>query len=153
MLTVAVASSDLTSSAQLLASLEQTGKVKSVKQWTIPTDRLPDAGETLPDVVFLDMNRGPEPFLQFAAQLRRAWPAVKLVACSTSVPPNPQLLLEAMRSGVQDFIAKPVEEATLRDLLQGLEKDLHSKEREFVALVRTAEKRRTNPVDSGYLGF
>ena len=133
MLTVAVASSDLTSSAQLLASLEQTGKVKSVKQWTIPTDRLPDANETLPDVVFLDMNRGPEPFLQFAAQLRRAWPAVKLVACSASVPPNPQLLLEAMRSGVQDFIAKPVDEAALRDLLQRLEKDLHSKEREFVA--------------------
>ena len=133
MLTVAVASSDLTSSAQLLASLEQTGKVKSVKQWTIPTDRLPDANETLPDIVFLDMNRGPEPFLQFAAQLRRAWPAVKLVACSASVPPNPQLLLEAMRSGVQDFIAKPVDEATLRDLLQRLEKDLHSKEREFVA--------------------
>ena len=133
MLTVAVASSDLTSSAQLLASLEQTGKVKSVKQWTIPTDRLPDANESLPDVVFLDMNRGPEPFLQFAAQLRRAWPAVKLVACSASVPPNPQLLLEAMRSGVQDFIAKPVDEAALRDLLQRLEKDLHSKEREFVA--------------------
>lgn len=133
MLTVAVASSDLTSSAQLLASLEQTGKVKSVKQWTIPANRLPDASETLPDVVFLDLNRSPEPFLQFAAQLRRAWPAVKLVACSASVPPNPQLLLDAMRSGVQDFIAKPVEEATLRELLQRLEKDLHSTETELVA--------------------
>lgn len=133
MLTVAVASSDLTSSAQLLASLEQTGKVKSVKQWTIPANRLPDASETLPEVVFLDLNRSPEPFLQFAAQLRRAWPAVKLVACSASVPPNPQLLLDAMRSGVQDFIAKPVEEATLRELLQRLEKDLHSTETELVA--------------------
>ncbi|HEX8879710.1 MAG TPA: hypothetical protein VF749_06755 [Candidatus Acidoferrum sp.] len=133
MLTVAVASSDLTSSAQLLASLEQTGKVKSVKQWTIPADRLPDASETLPDVVFLDLNRSPEPFLQFAAQLRRARPAVKLVACSASVPPNPQLLLDAMRSGVQDFIAKPVEEATLRELLQRLEKDLHSTGTEPVA--------------------
>lgn len=133
MLTVAVASSDLTSSAQLLASLEQTGIVKSVKQWTIPADRLPDASETLPDVVFLDLNRSPEPFLQFAALLRRAWPAVKLVACSASVPPNPQLLLDAMRSGVQDFIAKPVEEATLRELLQRIEKDLHSRETERAA--------------------
>jgi pilus assembly protein CpaE len=133
MLTVAVASSDLTSSAQLLASLEQTGKVKSVKQWTIPTDRMPDANETVPDVVILDMNRSPEPFLQFAAQLRRAWPAVKLIACSANVPPNPQLLLEAMRSGVQDFIAKPVEEAMLRDLLQRIENDLRSKERAFVS--------------------
>jgi pilus assembly protein CpaE len=133
MLTAAIASSDLSSSAQLLASLEQTGKVKSVNQWAIPPERLPDASETMPDVVFLDLNRNAEPFLQFAAQLRRAWPAIKLVACSASVPPNPQLLLESMRSGVQDFIAKPVEEASLRDLLQRIEKDLHSREREFVA--------------------
>jgi len=128
MLKAAIASSDLASSAQLLASLEQTGKVKSVKQWAIPIERLPDASEALPDVVFLDLNRNPEPFLQFAAQLRRAWPAIKMVACSASVPPNPQLLLEAMRSGVQDFIAKPIEEAVLRELLQRMAKDLRNQE-------------------------
>jgi len=128
MLTIAVASSDLTSSAQLLASLEQTGKVKSVKQWTIPTDRLPDASEAMPDVVFLDLARNPEPFLQFAAQLRRNWPGVRIIACSANVPPNPQMLLEAMRSGVQDFIAKPVEDTSLRDLLQRITKDVQGKE-------------------------
>lgn len=118
MLTAAIASSDLSSSAQLLAGLEQTGRVKSVKQWTIPTDRLPDSGEAMPDVVFLDLARDPDPFLQFAAQLRKIWPTVKLVACSNSMPPNPQLLLEAMRSGVQDFISKPVDESSLRALLE-----------------------------------
>jgi len=129
MLTAAIASSDLASSAQLLATLEQTGVVKSVRQWTVPMDRLPDAaGETMPDIVFLDLNRNPEPFLQLAAQLRRNWPAIKLVACSASVPPNPQLLLEAMRSGVQDFIPKPVEDTALRDLLQRVTKDLKTKE-------------------------
>jgi len=128
MLTAAIASSDLASSAQLLASLEQTGRVKSVRQWTVPADRLPFANETMPDVVFLDLGRNLEPFLQFAAQLRRGWPAVKLVACSANVSPNPQLLLEAMRSGIQDFIAKPVEEASLRDLLQRIAKDLQTKE-------------------------
>jgi hypothetical protein len=80
MLTVAVASGDLTSSAQLLAGLEQTGRVKSVKQWTIPTDRLPDSPESLPEVVFLDLNRDPEPFFVFAAQLRRVRPSIRLVA-------------------------------------------------------------------------
>jgi pilus assembly protein CpaE len=128
MLTAAIASSDLSSSAELLASLEQTGRVKSVKQWTIPTDRLPDASEAMPDVLFLDLGRNPEPFLQFAAQLRRNWPAIRVIACSASVPPNPQMLLEAMRSGVQDFISKPVEETSLRDLLQRLSKDAQGKD-------------------------
>ena len=123
MLTAAIASSDLASSAQLLASIEQTGKVKSVKQWAIPADRLPDPNEPIPDVVLLDLGRNTDPFLQFAAQLRRTWPTVKVVACSASVPPSPQLLLEAMRSGVQDFIPKPVDEPSLRDLLERIAKE------------------------------
>src|SRR5215469_1824782 len=99
MLTAAIASSDLASSAQLLASLEQTGKVKSVRQWAVPTDHMPDPNEGMPDVVFLDLARNPEPFLEFAAQLRRNWPAVRVVACSSNMPPNPQLLLsDAERS-------------------------------------------------------
>jgi pilus assembly protein CpaE len=128
MLTAAIASSDLSSSAELMASLEQTGRVKSVKQWTIPTDRLPDATEAMPDIVFLDLGRNPDSFLQFAAQLRRNWPAIRVIACSANVPPNPQLLLDAMRSGVQDFIAKPVQEGSLRDLLQRLSTDVQGKD-------------------------
>ena len=60
MLTVAIASGDTTSSAQLLAALQQTGIVKSIKQWTIPSDRFPDSADALPDVVFLDLSRDPE---------------------------------------------------------------------------------------------
>ena len=128
MLTVAVASGDLASSAQLLASLEQTGKVKSVRQWSVPVDRLPDAAEGVPDVVFLDLGRNPEPFLEFASQLRRNWPAVRVIACSANVPPNPQLLLDAMRSGVQDFIPKPAEGHTLTELLQRISIDVQGKD-------------------------
>jgi len=128
MLTAAIASSDLASSAQLLASLEQTGAVKSVKQWTVPADRPPDANEIMPDVVFLDLSRNTDPFLQFAAQLRRTWPAAKIVACSSSMPASQQLLLEAMRSGIQDFIPKPVEESVLRELLQRIAKDTQSQD-------------------------
>jgi pilus assembly protein CpaE len=128
MLTAAIASGDLATSAQLLATLEQTGRIKSVKQWTIPGDRPPDSTEAMPEVVFVDLGRSPEPFLQFAAQLRRNWPAVRIIACSSNMPPNPQLLLEAMRSGIQDFIAKPVDEASLRDLLQRISKDSQVKD-------------------------
>jgi pilus assembly protein CpaE len=128
MLTVAVASGDLASSAQLLASLEQTGKVKSVRQWSIPADRLPDPGEGVPEVVFLDLGRNPEPFLDFASQLRRTWPAIRVIACSVNVPPHPQLLLEAMRSGVQDFIPKPAEGEALANLLNRISRDVQGRE-------------------------
>jgi pilus assembly protein CpaE len=125
MLTTAIASSDLTSSAQLLAGLEQTGMIKSVVQWTVPAERMPDAATEIPDIVFLDLARDPEPFFVFATQLRRIHPGIKLIACSAAVPLQPNLLLEAMRSGVQDFIPKPVQGEGLKKILLSFAKDLH----------------------------
>jgi pilus assembly protein CpaE len=124
MLTVAIASGDMASSAQLLASLEQTGLVRSVKQWSVPADKLPESGDAMPDIVFLDLARDPEPYFQLGAQIHRARPAVKLVACSSVVPPNHQLLLEAMRSGVQDFLPKPVDPRSLKEILSRFSKDI-----------------------------
>jgi len=128
MLTAAIASSDLTSSAQLLAGLEQTGLVSSVVQWTLPMDRIPETMEQMPDVVFLDLAREPDPFFAFANQLRRARPTIKMIACSAAVPPQPSMLLEAMRSGVQDFLGKPVQTESLKDLLLRISQDLNTKE-------------------------
>src|SRR5215472_7515102 len=128
MLRAAIASSDLTSSAQLLAGLEQTGLVSSVLQWSIPLDHLPESADETPDIVFLDLAREPEPFFAFATQIRRMRPTVKLIACSAAVPPQPSMLLEAMRSGVQDFLGKPVQTESLRDLLLRISQDLNAKE-------------------------
>src|SRR5208282_207051 len=124
MLTAAIVTSDTTGSAQLLASLQQTGLVSSVKQWTIPADRMPEAGDLTADVVLLDLARDPEPFLAFGSHIRRLRPSVRVIACSATSPPNPQLLLDAMRSGVQDFIAKPVNSEALVDLLTRLGQDV-----------------------------
>jgi pilus assembly protein CpaE len=129
MLTVAIASGDPASSAQLLASLQQTGLVKSVKQWTVPADKLPDPADSLPEVVFLDLSRDPEPYFQLGAQIHRARPSVKLVACSAAVPPNHQLLLEAMRVGVQDFLAKPVDASSLKEILLRFTEDIDARDR------------------------
>lgn len=117
MLTVGIASGDMVSSAQLLTSLQQTGSVKSIKQWSIPGDKLPDLSEPLPDLVFLDLSRDPEPYFTFGAHVRRLRPTIKLVACSSTNPPNHQLLLEAMRSGVQDFLPKPVSPDALKAMI------------------------------------
>jgi DNA-binding NarL/FixJ family response regulator len=95
MLTVAIASGDPTSAAQMVASLEQTGLVRSIRQWAIPMDRIPETAENMPDVVFLDLGRDSEPYFTFAALLRRVHPATKLIACSASTPQSHQVLLEA----------------------------------------------------------
>jgi pilus assembly protein CpaE len=124
MLTVAIASGDTASSGQLLASLEQTGLVRSVKQWSVPADKLPETADAFPEVVFLDLARDPEPYFHLGAQIHRTRPACKLVACSSVVPPNHQLLLEAMRSGVQDFLPKPVDPRSLKEILARFSKDL-----------------------------
>ena len=122
MLTAAIASSDSTTAAQLLVSLQQTGLVASVTSWTIPSDRV-DASERIPDVVLLDLGRDPEPHFAFGAQLRRLRPAVRLIACSAINPPNQQMLLDAMRSGVQDFVFKPATSEALRDILERFQQE------------------------------
>ncbi len=115
MLTAAIASHDPNTAAQLQASLEQTGLIGSIKQWIIPGERI-DASEGIPDVILLDLGPDPEPCFVFGAHLRRLRPAVKLIACSAANPPGQQLLLDAMRSGVQDFVTKPTAPEVLRDL-------------------------------------
>ncbi len=122
MLTAAIASSDVEMAGQLLAALQQTGLVASVKKWTIPGDRV-DAGEIIPDIVLLDLGREPEVYFTFGAHLRRLRPAARLIACSAVNPPGPELLLDAMRSGVQDFVYKPVTPAALRTVLERINQE------------------------------
>ncbi len=117
MLTVAIASSDATSSGQLVAALQQTGIVQSVKEWAIHSTKMQETAEGLPDVVLLDLGSDPDPFFTFAAQVKRIRPATKLVAVSAVSPPTHQLLLGAMRGGVQDFLPKPVSTEALKELL------------------------------------
>jgi pilus assembly protein CpaE len=121
MLTAAIASGDTTSSAQLLASLQQTGLVSSVKQWAIRADKPPDASEAIPDVVLLDLGRDAEIYFAFGTYVRRLRPNVRLIACSALFPPNQQLLLDAMRCGVQDVIPKPVSPGELQAILRRLQ--------------------------------
>jgi pilus assembly protein CpaE len=120
MLTAAIATNDSTAVAQLVASLQQTGLVGSIKHWTVAADKLPDAGEKIPDVVLLDFSRDPEPYFSLGAHVRRLRPSVRLIAWSASFPPNQELLLNAMRRGVQDFIPRPVDSGVLREILERL---------------------------------
>src|SRR5580658_8830707 len=123
MLTAAIATNDATAVAQLVASLQQTGQVSSIKHWPVAPDKLPESGESIPDIVLLDLSRDPEPYFTLGAHIRRLRPSVRLVAWSATFPPHQELLLNAMRRGVQDFIPKPVEADVLREILTRLYED------------------------------
>lgn len=125
MLTAAIASADPSSSGQLKASLQQSGLVTSIQEWNIGTGKPHEAAEAIPDVVLLDVSRDTQPYFALATLLRRARPGVRLIVCSPVAQPNQQLLIEAMRCGVQDFLAKPVEPERLREILTRILEESH----------------------------
>ncbi len=117
MLTAVIVSTDATSSSLLRAGLQQTGLVLSVREWSVSTESHPGPGEAVPDVVLLDLGQETEPYFAFAAHLRRLRPAARIIALSLLQQPDPGLLLQAMRSGVEEFLPKPVDVHVLRDTL------------------------------------
>jgi pilus assembly protein CpaE len=118
MLTASVASVVSKNGSYLRACLEQTGLVKSISEWGIEPARHPAPGELVPDVVLIDLTRELESCFEFAAHLRKLRPSVCLVGYSPVQNPSPGLLIQAMRSGMQEFLSHPIEGAALRELLQ-----------------------------------
>ncbi|HZO98757.1 MAG TPA: response regulator [Terriglobia bacterium] len=127
MLTAAVAGADAKSSGYLTAYLQQTGMVRTVAQWTLAADQWPGPGESVPDVVILDLGRDTESGFEFAGRLRRLRPTVGIIACSSFQQPSPGLLMQAMRCGVREFLAHPVDLANLQDILKRFVQELGPK--------------------------
>src|SRR5260370_41656949 len=109
--------------------LHENGGIKSIKQWPIPAEKIQAAEESLPEVVLLAWAGEPESYFSFGAQLWRIRPSIKLVACSSSPAPSHQLMLEAMRSGVQDFLPKPVHPDALKEILSRFMQEVETKDR------------------------
>ena len=124
-----IASADVNSSQQLRASLEQSGMVGEVHEWRMVGDDLPVAADCNVDVVLLDLGRDPDPYFALAKHIRGLQPAVRIIACSTRPEPDPQLLLDAMRSGVQEFLAKPISTDVLRQTLHRFESESGSSDK------------------------
>ena len=119
MLTTGIASADAKSSGALHASLVQTGLVKSVTEWVSAARGNWHLGpdEPVPDVVMLDMALDPEPYFAFAAHLRKLRPTIRIVACSSLAELDSDLLLQAMRNGVQEFLPRPIDLPKLQETL------------------------------------
>ncbi len=144
MLTAGIASIDSRSSGALHASLRQTGLVESVTEWVAPSRggwQL-GLGESVPDVVLLDLSVDPEPYFAFAAELKRMRPTTRIVACSARQDLDSELLLQAMRTGVQDFISRPIDLEKLGETLNRIIRDVGGQEpgvRDRVIVVQGAK--------------
>src|SRR5438874_7218166 len=117
MLSAAVASVDARITGSMRACLEQTGLVQSVSEWTISSEQHPGAGGAVPDIILLDFSGQMDTAFAFAAHLRRLRPTVCIIACSPSKQPSPDLLIKAMRSGVQEFLPLPLDPGMLKEAL------------------------------------
>jgi pilus assembly protein CpaE len=120
MLTVGVFSLDTKSSAALLARMQQTGLVQPIAQWDLKAGDGPTSRAAVPDVVLVEIGRDVKPPLEFAARLNRLNPMACIVACSAFPEPSPDLLMEAMRSGVREFVSQPIDPMVLREVLERL---------------------------------
>jgi pilus assembly protein CpaE len=68
-----------------------------------------------PELMFLDLQDEPELGVKFAQFVTTSLPNCRFLAAGPSI--SPELLLEAMRAGVADFLAKPVSSDQLRSAI------------------------------------
>jgi pilus assembly protein CpaE len=123
MLTAAVVATDAKSTSYLRACIEQTGLTESVVEWAPSPEQHPGPGESIPDVVLLDLAGGTEVSLEFGSHIRRLKPSVVVIACSPLKQPDPELLMQAMRSGVREFLPHPVDTISLEAALKRIREE------------------------------
>jgi pilus assembly protein CpaE len=117
LLSVAIFSSDPAACSSLRLLLPQTGLVKEIHEWASAKAVELRHSQDVPDIVFLDLNGTPQSDFAFALLLAKLRPSVHIVACSAKKESNPDLLLQAMRSGVRDFLQKPYDRIELSSLM------------------------------------
>src|ERR1039458_7390122 len=135
MLTVGVVSLDTKNSAALLAMLQQTGLVQPIAQWDLMAGDGPTSAAAVPDVVLVEIGRDVKTPLEVAARLHRLSPAVCIIAISGYQEPGPDLLMQAMRAGVREFLSPPIDPMVVREMLERLVKQKGITETEKLIVV------------------
>jgi len=115
-LRAAVVSRDQASRGELRAYLDETGWVSAVEEWPGPGESHSRLEQSACDLVLLDLLPDVETSLGFAAQLRKLHPGILIVACFQKQPDS-EMVLQAMRAGVQEVVHKPIEVDALKSIL------------------------------------
>jgi pilus assembly protein CpaE len=116
-LRVAIAAVDPVGCSTLRHMLVQTGLTKSIEEWALSNPPEMRNSQDVPDVVFVDLSPNNKMDFSLAQQLNRMRPSTHIVACSASRESNPEFLLQAMRSGVRDFLERPYDRGEVTSLM------------------------------------
>src|SRR5882724_3170933 len=117
LLSVAIASSDPIACSSLRHMLLQTGLIREIHDWASAKAVELRHSQDVPDVVFLDLNGTAQSDFAFAQRLAKLRPSVHIVACSAKKESIPDFLLQAMRSGVRDFLQKPYDRIEVSSMI------------------------------------
>jgi pilus assembly protein CpaE len=117
LLSVAISGSDPAGCSTLRQLLHETGQVGNISEWASTSSVELRHSQDVPDIVFLDLNGKAGSDFAFAQQLFKLRPSVHIIACSAKNETNPEFLLQAMRSGVRDFLQKPYDRFDLSSLI------------------------------------
>ncbi len=96
---------------EIIAPFEEIGK-----------EQIEKLREFSPDLVFLDLGADPVVGIRFAQFMSEADPTTRLIAAGPEL--SPELLLEAMRAGISEYLARPVSEEDLAQALLRIRRKL-----------------------------
>jgi len=117
MLTAAVASADVRSSGSMRACLEQTGLVHSVLEWAVSPEQHPGTGRCRARRCSVRFCQPDGRRVQLRVAPSETAPHSLYHCLFPSKQPSPDLLIKAMRSGVQEFLPLPLDPAMLKEAL------------------------------------
>jgi pilus assembly protein CpaE len=100
----------------LEARLNQTGLVGSVRHWTPQQARDVNVADSVPDFVVMDLSHEAESCIAQSAKLRSLRPNLLILAWTIDEAPA-DVLLAAMRNGVQDFLPHRAAPAAFKEVL------------------------------------
>jgi pilus assembly protein CpaE len=92
-------------------------------------------------VILVELGRDTKSPLDFAARLNRLNPTACIIACSVYQEQSPDLLKQAMRSGVREILSPPIDPMVLREMLERLvkQRDIPQAEMEKLVVVAGAK--------------
>ncbi len=111
MLKVAVFNTDAEFALSLRNQLQANRDARIVAEVSNPDELIPTVERLTPDVVIVYLYPEPDPLLTLASRLNRTCQKSRIFAIADSS--DPQLILTSMRSGMCEFLTKPIDSEQL----------------------------------------
>ena len=112
MLKVVVFNTDAEFALSLRNELHASRDARIVAELINPDELIPTVQRLAPDVVIIYLHPKPDPLLTLASRLSRTCQNARIFAIADS--DDPQLILTSMRSGMCEFLTKPINAEELR---------------------------------------